>query len=203
MKRIGIIFLVILILSIGIVIRSEEMTKNIEKLDRDQKVQLLKDIVKRKSFLNSSSDNKLKKFTIGKFFNMSIYRKLIGNDILGYEYDEGFVNESPTVFIRTIRTNNKTRSFRRSFLMSLNKIVRKKNIRISKMSQIEVGVGLIDVEAKRTLSTLPGALIEVYFENKRSGKRFFYRFGTGRRSGVEDAFDDIWMLLFSVLESFR
>lgn len=182
---------------------ASELTGSFNKLNEEQKIQLLKDIVKRGPFLRSSSDVKLKKFTIGNFFNMDIYRKLKGNDILGYEFDEGFKNGSGSVFIRTIRTNNKTSPFRQRFIRSLNNIIREKKVRISKVSRIEIGVALLDVEAKKTSSSLPGALVEIYFKNKRSGKFFYYRFATGKNSGLIDVFNNIWMLTFSVLESFR
>ncbi len=174
-----------------------------EKLNKEQKAQLLEDIVSRRPFLKSSSDMKLKKFTLGKFFNIHIYRKLMGNDILGYEFDEGFKYESESVFIRSIRTNKKTYPFKREFIRPLKNILRKKKVKISKSSPIEIGICLLDVEAKKTSSSLPGALVEVYFKNKRSGKYFYYRFGTGKTSGLNDVFKDIWLLLFSVLESFR
>lgn len=203
MKREKILCLAILIFFAGNLLETSELTGSFNNLNKKQKIQLLKDIIKRRPFLRSSSDVKLKKFTIGEFFNMEIYKKLEGNDILGYEHDEGFKNESSSVFIRTIRTNNKTAPFRQRFIRSLNNIIRVKKVRISKVSRIEMGVGLLDVEPEKTSSSLPGALVEIYFKNKSSGKYFYYRFSTGKSSGLRDVFNNIWMLTFSVLESFR
>ena len=203
MKREKILCLVIMIFLAGNSLKASELTGSFNKLNKKQKIQLLKDIIKRRPFLRSSSDVKLKKFTIGKFFNMEIYKKLEGNDILGYEHDEGFKNESSSVFIRTIRTNSKTAPFRQQFIRSLNNIIRVKKVRISKVSRIEMGIGLLDVEPEKTSSSLPGALVEIYFKNKRSGKYFYYRFSTGKSSGLRDVFNNIWMLTFSVLESLR
>lgn len=196
-------YLIILIFLAADFLMTSDPPGNFEKLNKTQKVQLLKDIVSRRPFLKSSSDMKLKKFTLGKFFNIHIYRKLMGNDILGYEFDEGFKYESTSVFIRTIRTNKKTDPFKEKFIRSLKNVLRKNKVRISRSSPIEIGICLLDVEAKKTLFSLPGALVEVYFKNNRSGKYFYYRFGTGKTSGLNDVFKDIWMLLFSVLESFR
>lgn len=203
MKNKKIFCLLILILLTINFLGGSGLNGSFEKLNKEQKAQLLKDIVSRKPFLKSSSDMKLKKFTLGKFFNIHIYRKLMGNDILGYEFDEGFKYESSSVFIKTIRTNKKTYPFKQEFIRPLKNILRKKKVRISRSSPIEIGICLLDVEVKKTSSSLPGALVEVYFKNKRTGKYFYYRFGTGKLSGLNDVFNDIWLLLFSVLESFR
>ncbi len=203
MKSENISCLLVLILFTSGFLNGSYPTGSFKKLNKKQQTQLLKDIVTRRPFLRSSSDMKLKKFTLGKFFNIQIYRKLVGNDILGYEYDEGFKYDSPSVFIRTIRANKKTDPFKLEFIRSLKNILREKKIRISKSSSIEIGVFLLDVEDKKTSSSLPGALVEIYFKNKRTGKYFYYRFGTGRSSGLKDVFKDIWFLLFSVLESFK
>lgn len=175
--------------------------EGIEKLNEKQKVQLLKDIVEMKPFLKTGSDIKMKKFTIGKFFNKKIYEKLRGNDILGYEYDGGFKGESDVVFIKTIRTTAKTEPYRSDFFRSLKSILKNKKIRLSKSSPTEIGIALLDVEKDNSRLTMPGALVEVYFKNRRSGKYFYYRFGTGKRSGYKDAFRDIWVIVFSILGS--
>jgi len=172
-------------------------------LDEQQKIRLLKDIVEARPFLKSSSVSKWKKYTLGKFFDQRIYRKLKGNDILGYEYNDGFKNESETVFIRSVRTTEKTAPFRAEFLSAVKKILREGKIVNSRSSPTEIGIALLDVEKEHTSKTLPGALVEVYFKNRRTGKCFYYRFGTGKRSGYRDAFSDIWTVTFAVLESFR
>ena len=174
-----------------------------KNLKEEQQVQLIKDIVKRKPFIKGSSDIRSKQFSIGKFFNKEIYRKLKGNDILGYEHDEGFSVISDNVFIRTVRTSEKTAAFRDKFIASLRDAAVKNKIRLSGSAETEIGVALLDVEPERTEYTMPGALVEVYFKNKRSGKYFFYRFGTGKDSGLDGVFYDIWTLIFSVLNSFR
>ena len=172
-------------------------------LNEQQKIRLLKDIVETKFFLEAGSDVKMKKFTIGKFFNKEIYKKLKGNDILGYEHDGGFRCESDTVFIKTIRTIKKTSPYRSDFFRSLKKNLKDKKIQLSKSSVTEIGIALLDVEKNKSPSTMPGALVEVYFKNRRSGKYFYYRFGTGKRSGYKNAFGDIWSIIFSILGSFR
>ncbi len=177
--------------------------EGIEDLNEKQKIRLLKDIVETKPFLEIGADLKIKKFTIGKFFNNKIYKKLRGNDILGYEYDGGFKCESDTVFIRTIRTTEKATPFRSEFISSLKSIIKSKKIVLSKSSPTEIGVALLDVEKNNSPSTMPGALVEVYFKNRRSGKCFYYRFGTGKRSGYKKAFRDIWSIIFSILGSLK
>lgn len=177
--------------------------ESIDDLSDKQKIRLLKDIVEVKPFQGNGSDIKLKKFTVGKFFNNKIYKKLKGNDIMGYEYNGGFRNESDTVFIKTIRTTERTSLFRSDFFSSLKNILKRKKVLLSRSSPTEVGIALLDVEKNNTSSTMPGALVEVYFKNRRSDKYFYYRFGTGKRSGYKNAFRDIWLIIFSMLESLR
>ncbi len=177
--------------------------EGIYDLNEKQKIRLLMDVVESKPFLASASDLKSKKFTIGKFFNNKIYKKLRGNDILGYEYSSGFRNESDSIFIKTVRTTEKTSPFRSDFFNSLKNILKQKKIILSKSSPTEIGIALLDVEKKNSSSTMPGALVEVYFKNRRSGKYFYYRFGTGKRSGYKNAFRDIWFIIFSIVESLK
>jgi len=185
-------------LAVIVIFRWPVPAEGLENLNSKQKIRLLKDIVETKPFLKNGSDLKMKKFTIGKFFNKEIYKKLKGNDILGYEYDGGFRHESDTIFIKTIRTTRKTSHFRSEFFSSLKNILKKKKIVLSKSSSTEIGIALLDVEKSNSPSTMPGALVEVYFKNRRTGKYFYYRFGTGKKSGYKKAFRDIWLIIFSI-----
>ncbi len=201
-RKLLVIFNVFMLLG-GLVIGKSKLPEFFNKFSTEQKIRLLKDIVKREPFLTYGADIRLKKFTIGKFFNMRIYKKLEGNDILGYNFDEGFKFDRESIHIKTVRTNDKTGKYRKAFIRSLIGAVGSHKIKISKSSSIEIGISLLDVEKKRTPHTLPGALVEVYFKNKKSGKHFYYRFGTGNQLGIKKAFEDIWLLIFSVLESLK
>ncbi len=174
-----------------------------KKLDSKQKEQLLKDIIIRKPFLDFASDLKLKKNSIGKFFNRRIYKMLMGNDILGYDFDGGFVFDSDRISITEIKTPGIISKYRKKFIRLLRNELISRKIRVVKNSHIEIGVALLDVEPEQTLKSLPGALVELFFKNKKLGKSFYYRFGTGKRSGLNGAFSDIWQIIFSTLESFE
>ena len=199
-KKLPYYFLLVIVVFVFV---SSVQAEDIDDLNEKQKIRLLKDVVESKHFLVAGSDLKLKKFTIGKFFNNKIYKKLKGNDILGYEYSDGFRNESDSIFIKTVRTTEKTSHFRSDFFASLKNILKQKKIKLSKSSTTEIGIALLDVEKNNSLSTMPGALVEVYLKNRRSGKYFYYRFGTGKRTGYKNAFKDIWSIIFSILESLK
>jgi hypothetical protein len=172
-------------------------------LSDKQKLRLLKDVVRKEPFMKSSSDVKIKKFTLGKFFNMSIYKKLEGNDILGYQFDQGFQPASGGVLLKSVRTTGKTTRYKQIFISALRTVGVRRKVGFSRNGGTEIGVGLIDAEEFLTDKTLPGALVEVYFRNRGTGKYFYYRFGTGKRQGLKEAFEDIWDIIFSVLDSFR
>ena len=90
-----------------------------ESLSEQQKIRLIKDVIKLGSFYKMSSDLKYRSKTIGKFFNKKIYGKLRGNDILGYIYDNGYGGVGKSVSLRSLKFFNGTKKFRVQFLKVL------------------------------------------------------------------------------------
>jgi hypothetical protein len=172
---------------------------NFESLTKKQKIRIIKDVVMRGPFLKKSADIKFHPETIGKFFNEKIYKKLKGNDILGYQFDDGFSGESATVCLKILKFFNGAKKFRGDFLKAVDKVFQKYGIKKSKKSNIELGIALLDVEPEKSERSLPGCMIEYYLKNRKTGKFFFHRLGTGNSRGIKFAFYEIAIVIVNFL----
>jgi len=201
MKVLITIFLSILTIPIYSDVKDNLMKQinNFEYLTEKQKIRIIKDVVMRGPFLKKSADIKFRPETIGKFFNEKIYKKLKGNDILGYQYDDGFSRESDTVCLKIMRFFNGTKKFKNVFLKAIDIVFHKYGIRRNLNSNIELGIALLDVESEKSSRSLPGCMIEYYLKNRRTGKFFFHRLGTGNSKGVKFAFFEIAIIIVNFL----
>lgn len=179
----------------------EKKINNFSNLSEDQKIQLIKDVIKREPFLKESADIKYKPHTVGKFFNNKIYSRLKGNDILGYIYDQGFFSNTKDITIKTLKLIGDTKKYKNDFINTLKYVAKKMNVRFVKNSHIKLGIALLQVQEEKTKNSYPGALVEFYFVNESSGKKFFQRLGTGKKNGHKSAMADLWTLALNTLSA--
>ena len=199
MKKKIILMLCVLILSNASGISQEDKT-NMDRFDSmtiEQKIQFVKDIIIRGPFLKKSADPDLKPYTIGKFFNSKIYKKLSGNDILGYIFDQGFTGISNKVSVKVFKTTEKTRKYKSKFITAFRMVLQKNNMKLVKKCNIEMGIALLDVDDGISRKSLPGVLVEAYLKNIRTNKYIFHRIGTGKKDGIEAAFCDLMLVILN------
>lgn len=199
MKKEIILILWILIVATthGISKEDEYNMERFNSMTNEQKIQFVKDVIIRGPFLEKSADPGLKPYTIGKFFNYKIYKKLYGNDILGYIYDQGFTGTSSEVSVKVFKTTKRTRRYKSKFISTFITLLKKNNIRLVKKCDIEIGIALVDVNDGISGKSLPGALIEAYLKNNKTNKYIFHRLGTGKRDGIESAFHDLLLMILN------
>ncbi|MEN8153481.1 MAG: hypothetical protein ABFR75_05610 [Acidobacteriota bacterium] len=197
-KKILLIFCLIVLLTIRGVPREEnDNLGKFNSMTSEQKIQFIKDVIIRGPFLKKSADPRLKPYTIGKFFNNKIYKKLYGNDILGYIYDQGFAGISDKISVKIFKTTDRTRKYKSKFINILIAFLKKNKIRFVKESNVEMGIAMLDVDDGSSGRSLPGVLIEAYLKNNKTNKFIFHRIGTGKKSGVEAAFYDLMLIVLN------
>lgn len=196
------IVLFVFILFSFISVESKDVSKSIkdfESLTKEQKICLIKDVIRQGSFIETSSDFKFRPQTIGKFFNKKIYKKLLGNDILGYIYDEGLKTGSKNVYLKVIKYFNETEKYKNEFSIALKMVFKRYGIRFNKDGEVEIGIALLDVDPKISGKSLPGGMIEYYLKERKSGKYLFHRLGTGNKKGLKYAFMELAIIIVNFL----
>ena len=66
-------------------------------------------------------------------------------------------------------------------------LLRRPASRLNPQARHQLGICIVGMEARETLQTLPGVMVEAYFRNSAIKKSFFIRYGAGHRRGLPTA----------------
>jgi hypothetical protein len=162
----------------------------ISRLDRKQKIRLLELYLKDHPFISHSPDWKHAPETTNHFFTTPIYKKLKGNFLKGWEYDEGFVMESKSIQLLPVQGVGESRRYIDEITVQIKRGFAKRGIKIQDNANTRLSLCLVGVEPVISPQSLPGIIIEMYVKNKRSRKAYLFRFATGKKTGLPDALKD-------------
>jgi len=162
-------------------------------------LEFMKAVSEKKFFLESSPDLVDEPQSLHQFFTQDIYARLSGNEFFGYSFDEGFSWNRDVVSMDIIKTIPSTRLYLQAFQESIKSAMLDRGLDIAPNAPFRVGLCLVGVEPVRTPETVPGVMIEVYFNNQSSGRSFFWRMGVGSRNGLAAAMVDAVDLIVEML----
>lgn len=162
----------------------------ISRLDRKQKIRLVELYLKDHPFLSHSPDWKHASETTNHFFTTPIYKKLKGNFLKGWEYDEGFVMESKSIQLIPVLGVGESGRYIDEMTVLIKNGLAKRGIKINDDANTRLSLCLVGVVPVISPQSLPGIIIEMYAKNKRSRKAYLFRFATGKKTGLPDALKD-------------
>lgn len=162
----------------------------ISRLSKKEKVKLVELYLKDYPFLTHSPDWKHAPETTNHFFTTPIYRKLQGNFIKGWEYNEGFVLVEKNIHLLPLKGVGDSKNHIDEMNIFLKKKLIQKGIKILADSNTQLSLCLVGAVPEISRQSLPGVIIEMCIKNKKSHKAYLFRFATGKKSGLSDALID-------------
>lgn len=139
--------------------------------------------------------------TLNEFFTEPIYKKLSGNFMRGYQYNEGFTFKGIEISLGALKSVSEGKPYLKRFVDVLNKVFVGNGIKFvgNDKTPYEIGFCIVSVMPKLTEISFPGVFLEVLFKNKTTGKSLFYRFGQGSRQGIDKAMHDSCNMVLAML----
>jgi hypothetical protein len=189
-RRCKAIFILFLLSTISLLCQAE---KGIKDMSYEELVKKYEKLDKVKNFLESETSRKYP-WSMNKFFDSRIYGRLIGNEFFGYYYDEGieYGDKSNRIAIDTIavikgRGYEKYKDiFTRIFLETLA-LSKKQTYYVDKQSRYSIGICIVSVKEKDDVESSKGIVLESYIKDRKTGKYFYHRCGTGSQGKLEQA----------------
>jgi len=205
MKRIHTVFM-LLLLAAGVAwgaskAQGKQKKDAFDMLSDGKKEQLIKMFCEDYPFV-SSKEYKNYPETRHQFFTEPIYKKLRGNFMRGYQYNEGFQFSGNTLYLSTIKSVTEGRPYLKMFVDVLNQVFVGNGVKFvpKGKSRYEIGMCIVSVTPKLIETSFPGVFLEVMFSDTQTGKSYFLRFGQGSKRGLEKAMaDSCGMVLASLL----
>lgn len=164
-----------------------------------KKLQFLKLMYTNYNFV-SSSDYKNAPDTIGQFFTEPIYKKLRGNDIIGFSYDQGFTYSGDAWTLKQLKTTAQSGKYREHFVNTLNQVARDGRFAVRKDTGYEMGICLVTVVEKGEGGGLPGVVVELYLKNVKLNKSLFLRIKSGSKKGWYEGMRNAWRYIYILMK---
>ncbi len=139
--------------------------------------------------------------TLNRFFSGPIYKKLSGNFMRGYSFDEGFRFSGSEIDVIDIKSVSETKPCVKDFVDALNKTFKKGGVKFSVKCRYQMGFCIVSMTPRKTDSSFPGLFLEAYFYDTQTKKSYFYRFGQGSNRGLQQAMYDSCTMLLATLFS--
>jgi hypothetical protein len=194
--------------------QKNESPKNIlPKKSMDYVVQNLTDEEKRKlaellstmgPFLESP-EAKNEPASLGHLFTQEIYKKLQGNFVWGYLYNQGVKIEGSEIGIDVIKGIDGTQEYIQRISSYIKSALQESGYRINPEARYRMGICVVYVQKEfvREPYSCPGVVSEVYFSDRIKKKGFFYRFSIGKKEGLEQGLEVYGKFVVHIMEKLK
>ncbi|MCK4760852.1 MAG: hypothetical protein KAW12_01540 [Candidatus Aminicenantes bacterium] len=182
------VFLLIFLISVCLPAGTEKSVKEMSYEEAVKKYRELNDVRK---FLETETPA-LYPWSMNEFFDSAIYEKLQGNEFFGYYHNEGVRYVGNRIAIDTISVikGRGYEKYKDKFALIFLETLRagKKQVYvIDKGCRYSIGICLVSVKEKDDEEGVKGVVLECYVKDRKTGKRFFHRCGTGSVGELEQS----------------
>ena len=151
-----------------------------------------------KPFLKTSKDLMTNPESIGQYFTRPIYQKLVGNEALGYRYNEGFILSGLNVSKLDVSAIKGLGKYLPMLKRALAMTLIDANV-IQKTGQDSLTVKLVGVETGTNGHT-PGLVVELVATDVKKSHAFYLRLGTGSTDSLPRAMVNLSVLIAGALK---
>ena len=202
-NKIAVSFVLILMVApaFGKTVNPKNNRKDVfELMSNESKENLIKMFVEEYPF-TGSKEYKNYPETLNVFFTEPIYKKLQGNFMRGYQYNEGFDFKGREIALVALKSVSEGRPYLQKFVQTVNKVFVGNGMKFvdKEKTPYEIGFCIVSVMPKLTEMTFPGVFLEVLMTNKKTGRSLFYRFGQGSKQGIDKAMMDSCAMVLATL----
>jgi hypothetical protein len=185
-----VLFTLFLFLFISILPAAE---KDIKDMSYEELGKKYREITGVKRFLQTDIPKRYA-WSMNEFFDHSIYEKLVGNEFFGYYHDEGIKYDEPgnrividTIAVIKDRGYDKYKDiYTRIFLHTLRES-NQHTYYVVKEARYSIGICVVSIKEKDNEESLKGVVVETYIKDRKTGKHFYHRCGTGSPGGLDQA----------------
>ena len=193
---------VLLLMSLVVALPSRDTGENKGILSREQALELARMLAREDAFLEGP-DVKYAPETIGRFFKKEVYERLKGNPFMGYYFEEGgrySGAKTRTLWVDVISGISETRPWHKMVRRALERLAETKGYGFDRNSPNRVGIYLIQVHPKKTKTSHPGIVAEIYLQNRGNGSVLYTRQYEGDLRGPEAAAVTICDYIYFLME---
>jgi len=172
-------------------IEANQPGKTPQEMTYDEALAKYRQLGEVKEFLNTDTPLKYP-WSMDKFFDRDIYQKLKGNEFFGYYHDQGVTFSGSRIAIDTVAAikGQGYETFRDTYikiLLQTLRLYRKNPLTIDKQAPFSLGICIVSVKAQSNDNSPVGLVLETYIKDRRTGRYFFHRCGTGVSGSLEQA----------------
>lgn len=156
-----------------------------ELMSNKSKENLIKMFVEEYPF-TGSKEYKNYPETLNVFFTEPIYKKLQGNFMRGYQYNEGFDFKGNEIALGALKSVSEGRPYLQRFVQTVNKVFVGNGVKFvdKEKTPYEIGFCIVSVMPKLTEMTFPGVFLEVLMMNKKQADHCSIDLGRDQNRGL-------------------